>query len=70
MVLDRHGSPDHSYVDQGSAYISDEMKGNMATTDIHMDEAPIEGPVTIEVVKRYHALLRAAYNRIHLDISH
>lgn len=64
------GPPDHISVDQDSAYISDEMKRNMAARDITMQDATIEKPGTISVVERGHAPLRAAYNRIRMYIGH
>lgn len=61
------GPPDFLTVDQGSAYVSVEMRRNLAAVGVVLREAPVESPEPIEVVERYHAPLRSAYNLIRAD---
>lgn len=58
------GPPDHLAVEQGSAYISKELKANIEASGINLEEAPIENPGSIGIVERYHAPLRRAYTKI------
>lgn len=61
------GPPDFLSVDQGTAYVSQEMKGYLDAEGITMKEAPIETPGAIGIVERYHAPLRAAFDKIRAD---
>lgn len=63
------GPPDFLAVDQGSAYISDEMKRNLEATGIQLEEAPIESPGSIGIVERYHAPLRRAYKTLRESLN-
>ena len=63
------GPPDHLSVDQGSNYISREMRANLEAAGVTLHEAPVENPGTIGVVERYHAPLRAAYFKIRADLD-
>lgn len=63
------GPPDIFHVDQGSAYISKEMRSNMETYGVRIREAPIETPGSIGIVERYHGPLRAAFERIWDDMD-
>lgn len=56
-------------VEQGSYYISQELKGNLEAADINLVEAPIENPGTIGIVERYQAPLRAAYEILRADFD-
>lgn len=56
--------PDTLAFDQGSAYISKEMKQNIAADDIILEEAPIENPGSVGIVERYHAPLRREYLKV------
>lgn len=58
------GPPDFLAVDQGSAYVSREMKMAMDASGIRVEEAPVENPGTMGIVERYHAPLRSAYTKI------
>ena len=62
------GPPDYLKVDQGSNYISNEMKANLSAAGITLEEAPIETPGSIGIVERYHAPLRKAYTKIRQDL--
>lgn len=66
-VLTYSGPPDYVTVDQGSAYVSAEMKSNMASGGITLSEAYIESPGSMGVFERYYALLRAGYGRKEMD---
>lgn len=63
-----NGPPDFLAVDQGSAYISKEMKSKAAAAGITMEEAPIETPGSIGIVERYHAPLRMAFTKLREDL--
>lgn len=39
------GPPDHLAVDQGSAYVSREMKAALKSSGVKIEEDPIENPV-------------------------
>lgn len=64
------GQPYHLDVDQGSAYISDEMQQNVAASTIQLTAAPVENPGTIGIVERTHAPLRATYDHIQMDVGY
>lgn len=64
------GPPDHISVYQGTAYVSKEMRENMAASSIHLEEAPIENPGSICVVEIYYEPFRSAYNRSKCEIGH
>lgn len=55
-------------MDQGTAYISKEMKGTIAEQGIIFEEDPIETPGSISVVARYLAQLLKAYVKIRQDL--
>lgn len=63
------GPPDHLVVDQGSAYVSREMKAAVEASGIQLKEAPIENPGTMGIVERYHAPLRAAFEKIRASMD-
>lgn len=63
------GPPDHLSVDQGTKYVSKEMRENLAAEGVTLHEAPVENPGTIGTVERYHAPLRSAYNKIRMELS-
>lgn len=54
-------------VEHGSAYVSSEMKRNVESSFITLNESPFESPGTIGVVARYHAPLHVAFERIKSD---
>lgn len=56
-------------MDQGSAYISKEMRPNFQVAGVTLHEALIENPETIGVVEFYHAPLRAAYEKIRTELN-
>lgn len=64
LVQTYAGPPDYLVVDQGSAYVSCEMKRNAEASGLTLKEAPVDYPGTIVVVERYHAPLHAAFERI------
>ena len=68
-ILTYMGPPDFLTVDQGTAYVSKEMKNNIAAAGIVLEEAPIENPGTIGVVERYHAPLKRAYLKIRATLT-
>ena len=68
-ILAYMGPPDYLYVDQGSSYISKEMRANAEAAGIELKEAPIENPGSIGTVERYHAPLRRAYNKIRQSLD-
>lgn len=57
------GPPDILAVDQGTGYVSAEMRSNVEGTGIKVRDAPIENCGSIGVVERYHAPLHFAYER-------
>ena len=58
------GPPDHLPVDQSSNFVSKQFRDSADAEGIILLEAPIECPSTMTHVERYHAPLRAAYNKI------
>lgn len=52
------GPVDYLAVDQGSNYTSKEMKDNIESAGIIIEEALIEKPGSIGIVERYYTLLR------------
>lgn len=63
------GPPDHITVDQGSNYTSKEFRGCIESSGVKLEEAPIENPGSIGTVERYHAPLRAAFNKLRADLD-
>lgn len=63
------GPPDTIKVDQGSNYISRELRGELNANGIALEEAPIETPGAIGTVERYHAPLRLAFEKIRRDLG-
>ena len=68
-ILTYMGPPNYLAIDQGSSYISKEMKSNAEAAGISMIEAPIENPGSIGIVERYHAPLRRAYHKIRKSLG-
>lgn len=68
-ILSYLGPPDLITVDQGSSYVSKEMRSKCEASGIRLLEAPIENPGSIGMVERYHAPLRASFNKIKEDIG-
>ena len=62
------GAPDCIRVDQGSNFVSRHFLDCARTEDIEVIQAPVESPATMTHVERYHAPLRAAYNKIRDDL--
>lgn len=62
------GPPDHLSVDQGSNYISREMRETLDVAGVRLGEARVENHGSIGVVRRYHAPVRASYERIRCDM--
>lgn len=62
------GPPDFLRVDQGSNFVSKEFLDLSEAEGITVLQAPIESPSTMSHVERYHAPLRAAYNKIRTDL--
>lgn len=63
------GPPDYLKIDQGSNFTSKEFKGLAEATGIQILECPIESPATMSHVERYHAPLRAAYEKLEHDLN-
>lgn len=63
------GPPIVLSVDQGTAYVSREMRENLSAEGVTIIEAPMETPGKIGVVERHHAPLRAVYVRIRSDLD-
>lgn len=64
------GAKDSVFVDQCSGYASREMKKTVEASGVTLEEAAIETLGAIEIVKRYHALLRLAYQRVRANSNH
>ena len=62
------GPPDYFRVDQGSSFVSKEFLDSADADGISVLQAPVESPVTMSHVERYHAPLRAAYIKISADL--
>lgn len=62
--------PEHLALDQGTDYISDDMKHNVAGSNIQLTAALLHDPSTICIVERYDAPLRAAYYLIQMYVGH
>jgi hypothetical protein len=62
------GPPDNIRVDQGSNFTSEEFRAAAKAYDIEVLEAPVESPATMSHVERYHAPLRAAYEKVSADL--
>lgn len=60
-ILVYYGPQDFVLVDQGSGFISREIREILEAVGITIREAPIETPGGIGTVKSYHAPLRYAY---------
>jgi len=58
------GPPDHLRIDQGSQFVSAEFLSNAESDGIKILEAPIESPMTMSHVERYHGPLRVSYLKI------
>lgn len=58
------GPPDYLRIDQGSNFVAKHFRDSADADGISILEAPIECPNTMSHVERYHAPLRAAYNKI------
>lgn len=58
------GPPVYLSIDQGSNYISREIRSNVEAHGIRMKEAPIETPTSIGTVEIYHDPLRTAYMKL------
>lgn len=56
-------------VDEGSSYISLEMRHNLEAEGIGLIQAPIDNPGNLGIVERYPAPLRAAFPKIRADIQ-
>lgn len=63
------GPPEFLTVDQGSYYVSNEMRTNCGSQGIMLREAPIETPGTIGIAERYHTPLREAFDKIRTDLD-
>lgn len=63
------GPTDFLMVDQGSNYTSREFMGNLESSGIFLDEAPLEAPGAIGTVESYHEPLRGTYQKIVLDFG-
>lgn len=63
------GPPDYLLVDQGSAYISEQMKQNLEASCIIPLQAPVESSAKIGSEERYHDPLRSAYMEIRSDMG-
>lgn len=59
--------PDWLTVDQGTYYLSWEMRQEFHATDVRLKEAPIESHVTIGTVERYYAPLRSCYENLRME---
>lgn len=64
------GPPDYLFIDQGSAYVSAEMRKTVSAAVTELMEAPVETPGRIGVVERYHAPLRVAYQKLREELPH
>lgn len=62
------GPPDFLLVDQGTGFISKEMRSNCSTENIFLCEAPVGTPGSIGTVKRYQAPLRTSLHKIIFEI--
>lgn len=69
IIYEIYGPPDYLVVDQGSAYVSAEMKATFEADGVKMRQAPIENPGTIGVVERYYAPLRRALNCVREEMG-
>lgn len=63
------GPPDHITDDQGTGYISKEMKQNMSASVVTLRESQIENAGTIGTVLKYNSPLRAAYDKIRMEMD-
>lgn len=63
------GPPDYLRVDQCSAHTSKEMRENLGAADVKLKEAQIETAGTIRTVERYHATIRATYEKVRKEMS-
>lgn len=51
-------------VDQGSNHVSKDFREKTEAAGVTFEEAPIETPVSIGTVERYHALLRCSFDEL------
>lgn len=58
------GPPDIISVDQGTNFVSAEMRGKFQAAGVELKEAPVETPGSLGTVKRYHALIRVGFDHI------
>lgn len=63
------GPPDFLQDYEGSAYISPEMKSVIEAYRIQIEETPIENPVTMVILERYHSPSSSAYRKIRDPLS-
>lgn len=63
------GPPDHLTVDQGSSYVSREIRAILEADGVTLQEAAIENLGAIGTVERYHAPLRAAFMKIRDELG-
>lgn len=63
--------PDFLIVEQGTRYMSHEMREKLSGDGVNLLEAPIETPGSIGVVDHYHAPLHSAFVKMRtaLDCS-
>lgn len=55
--------------DEGTSYISKEMRSILPASGVTLKEAPVESPSTTGHVERCHGPFRAAYNGIRRDLD-
>lgn len=60
MSIVYFGPPDFLDVDPGSAYVTEQIRGNLTAVGVALREAPVESAETIGVVQRQNAPLHAA----------
>lgn len=65
MNVHIHGPPDQLAIDQGSSFVSKEMKENLVASGVTLEEAPIETPGSIGFFKIYHVPVCCAFNKLH-----
>ena len=63
------GPPDFLRVDQGSNFVSNYFRTASSSDGIELLEAPIESPSTMSHVERYHAPLRASYEKLRMSTN-
>lgn len=63
------GPPYYLVVDQGSSYITKEIKSNLEASGVALDEALIETSGSIVTVEPHHAPLRCANNKVRSSLN-